>query len=85
MIGVAFPEEPAVSLSGLEQHAVASGIWGTIRNTVLHSVDVDPWTKGLAQTFAVGAVNNVLNREINCLRLFPMQQSRRNPDLVCDF
>src|SRR5260370_31469551 len=48
-------------------------------------MDVDSRTKGLVQTFATSTPNNLLHREINGFGIFAMQQSRCNPDLICNY
>lgn len=49
---------------------------------MLYDMNVDAGPQGFMEAFLAGALNDLFDGEIDKLGIFPMQQSRSNPNFI---
>jgi hypothetical protein len=85
VVGIPRPVKTAATGPGLDQHAITPGIWGAVRDAVLHDVRVDAGPESSCHTYALGSLHDFLNAEVLDSWARPMHQSHNYPDLIRDF
>jgi hypothetical protein len=72
MVRVAFAKKATPSWPTLEKHAVTAWVWRAIGYAVLYYVNVDSRSKRLRDTFLLGPLDNLVDREVRGFRMLSM-------------
>src|SRR5260370_10441030 len=83
MVRVPLAEEAPSSRRATKKHAVTAWVWRAIGHAMLHRMNVHSRPKRPRNTLLLGALHNLVHREIGIFGVFPMQQYSSDPNLVC--
>src|SRR5579884_4205870 len=83
MVGIAVAEQTPMTGSRFQQHTVSPWVWWTVRDTMLHGVNIYSGPERFVQAFLLGPFHNLLHREVGRFRVFTVKQCGRDPHFVC--